>query len=78
MKLSDYLAETGDTFSDMRLIVEGAVALFENEAAPLYALAGKAGEAAAQIAFDTVGNALYLLRDNVIQLEMAHHAASKA
>ena len=78
MKLSEYLSETGDTFSDMRLIVEGAVSLFENEAAPLYTLAGKSGETAAQMAFNTVGNALYILRDSVIQLGTAHHAASKA
>ncbi|MBQ2700307.1 MAG: hypothetical protein IJF65_04020 [Clostridia bacterium] len=78
MNTNDYLIETGDTFSDMRLIVEGAVALFENEAAPLYSLAGKAGETAAQMAFNTVGNALYILRKNVIQLETAHHTVSKA
>ncbi|MBQ4074569.1 MAG: hypothetical protein IJD39_05130 [Clostridia bacterium] len=67
----DYVSKTLSISSIMRLIVEGAIVLYEEEAAPLFRLAKDNREA--QAAFNTIGKALYLLREQVKMLEEAHH-----
>ncbi len=68
----DYVWNTGNTFADMRLIVEGAIVLYEDDALPLYEQADAAGQQEARTAFDTIGSALYSLRRYVCELQNRH------
>ena len=67
----DFVWVAGNAFSEMRLMVEGAIVLYEGDAVPLFGLAKDNREA--QAAFNTIGKALYLLREQVKMLEEAHH-----
>ena len=67
----EFLWEIGDSLSAMRLIVEGAVSLFENDAMPLTKLAHENQERMAAEALDTIGEGLYSLRDIIRQLQEA-------
>ena len=67
----EFLWEIGDSLSTMRLIIEGAVSLFENDAMPLTRLAHKNQERMAAEALDTIGEGLYSLRDIIRQLQEA-------
>ena len=62
-----------DILSKMRLMIEGAVTLFEDEVCPVYKQIRESGESAALLAFDDIGTALYELRQYVRQLQEAHH-----
>ena len=73
--MNDYVSQTADIFSGMRLLIEGAIVLYEGDAVPLYNLAAEHQEA--QAAFSTIGRALYDLRQSVIDLEAACHAETK-
>ena len=73
--MMDYVSKTADIFSGMRLIVEGAIVLYEGDAVPLFNLASEHQEA--QTAFSTIGKALYDLRQSVIDLEDACHEETK-
>ena len=68
--MMDYVSKTADIFSGMRLIVEGAIVLYEGDALPLFNLASEHQEA--QTAFSTIGKALYDLRQYVLELEEAY------
>ena len=57
---------------DIRLRIEGAVELYENDAAPLRRLALKNDMLTAATAFDTIGSALYDLRQDIRSLQEAH------
>ena len=65
----EFLWEIGDSLSTMRLIIEGAVSLFENDAMPLTKLAHENQERMAAEALDTIGEGLYSLRDIIRQLQ---------
>lgn len=67
----EFLWEIGDSLSTMRLIVEGSVSLFENDAMPLTKLARENQEQMAAEALDTIGEGLYSLRDIIRQLQEA-------
>ena len=69
----DYMALASDVLSKMRLVMEGAVTLFEDEVCPVYNQIRESREAAALLAFDDIGTALYELRQYVRQLQEAHH-----
>ena len=71
----DYVSKTLSISSIMRLIVEGAIVLYEGDAVPLYNLA--AGQPEAQGAFSTIGRALYDLRQYVLELEEAYREENK-
>ena len=58
--MNDYVSKTLSISSIMRLVVEGAIVLYEGDAVPLYNLAAEQPEA--QGAFSTIGRALYDLR----------------
>lgn len=68
--MMDYVSKTADIFSGMRLIVEGAIVLYEGDALPLFNLASEHQEA--QTAFSAIGKALYDLRQYVLELEEAY------
>ncbi len=57
---------------DMRLRIEGAAELYENDASPLRQLAVKNDMLTAAVAFDTIGSALYNLREDIQSLQEAH------
>ena len=69
----DYMDLASDILSKMRLVMEGAVTLFEDEVCPVYNQIRKSGESAALLAFDDIGTALYELRQHIRQLQEAHH-----
>ena len=73
--MMDYVSKTADIFSGMRLIVEGAIVLYEGDALPLFNLASEHQEA--QTAFSTIGKALYDLRQYVLELEEAYREENK-
>ena len=57
------------TLAEVRLVIEGALALYEDEAMPLFHLATDAGELEAQRAFNAIGAGLYMLRCMVRNME---------
>ena len=67
----DYLWITGNAFSQMRLLLEGAIVLYAGDALPLDQLAKRADLPEAKDAFNTIGKALYDLRQHVVDLETA-------
>ena len=67
-----YLWNTGNEIAEIRLIVEGAAALYEEDARPLHKLALDSGELIAAAAIDTIGEALYELRTHIREMQEAH------
>ena len=61
---------------DIRLRIEGAIVLFEDDAAPLRRLALENDMLTAATAFDTIGSALYDLRQDIRSLQEAHSKES--
>ena len=70
--LYTYLWNTGNALSNIRLLVEGAVALYENDASGLCQLALSQQDQTAAIAFNTIGAALYDLRHNISNMQKDH------
>ena len=68
----DFLCLTGSTFSEMRLLVEGAIRLFEDDAGCLLRLARDAEKHEATCALNDIGTALYEFRRHVKKLQEAH------
>ena len=58
----DFLWIAGGALSNMRLYVEGALVLFEDDALPLTKLAHEHDEWKAAEALNTIGEALYRLQ----------------
>ena len=69
----NFLDFTIDAISGMRLIVEGAIVLYEGDALPLDTLAKEANLSEARTAFNTLGKALYDLRQHIKELEIASY-----
>lgn len=70
--LKDYVWNTGNTFDIMRLLVEGAVTLYDDEASALFRLGRQHGQAKAALAFEAIGTALYELRMHIMNLQELH------
>ena len=68
----DFMCITGDHFSEMRLLVEGAIIMFEEDASVLCSLARDAEKHEALSAMNDIGTALYEFRRHVKQLQEAH------
>ena len=68
----DFMCLTGSTFSEMRLLVEGAIRLFEDDAGCLLRLARDAEKYEAVSALNDIGTALYEFRRHVKKLQEAH------
>jgi len=68
----DFVSNAGDIFSDMRLLIEGAIVLFENDASSIMHLTRGKEHYRAQYAFNTIGAALYQLREKMNVLEWEH------
>ena len=69
---STYLWSTGNAWTDLRLLAEGAVSLYENECASLASLAAKEEKTETVLAFDTIGTALYDLRKRIADMQEGH------
>ena len=65
----EYMWNTGNALDKMRLIVEGAVVLFEEDALSLNKLAHDHKELKA---FNAIGEALYSLRQHIRTLHESH------
>lgn len=68
----DFMWITGNAFSDMRLMIEGAIVLYENDMVVLSRLATDAEEWEARSALNDIGNALYDLRKHIRRLQEEH------
>ena len=78
MKLEDdFMWITSHAFNEMRLLVEGALNLFEGEAGVLCRLAREADKIEALDAFNDIGTALYAFKEKIRKLQEAHHDAVK-
>lgn len=72
--MENYLLETGSQLCEMRLIAEGAVKLWEEEAQPAVYQIQKAERREAVLALDTIISALYALRLRIQRLQADHHS----
>ena len=68
----DFMWITSHAFSEMRLMVEGAVMLFEEDAGILSRLARDAEKREAHSALNDIGTALYDFRRQIIMLQEEH------
>ena len=71
-ELNTYFWNVGNDIADIRLLAEGALALYEGDAEPLHRLGMKNNEEVAASAFDTIGTALYDLRERIAQMQKSH------
>ena len=69
----DFMWITGHAFSEMRLLVEGALNLYEDDTGILCKLAKEAGEMEAMRSINDIGTALYELKRHIISLQAAHY-----
>lgn len=65
----DFMSMSSNAFSEMRLLVEGAITLFEDDTSVLCSLARDAEKPDALGALDDIGAALYSIRTLVCQLQ---------
>ena len=71
----DFMWITGHAFSEMRILVEGALNLFEDDGGVLCKLAREAGEMEAMRSINDIGTALYAFKEHVKKLQEAHYKA---
>lgn len=71
----DFMWITSHAFSEMRLLVEGAISFYEDDAGVLCRLAREADKWNANRALNDIGTALYELRRHITALQEAHHKA---
>ena len=69
---SAYLWSTGNAWTDLRLLLEGAVSLYENECTSLANTAAKEEKTETILAIDTVGTALYAIRACIQSMQQEH------
>ena len=74
----DFMDVAADLLSEMRLLVEGAIALYEEDAMSLQSLARDNQQPEAATAFDTIGTALYNLREHLRKLQAMQVAVTES
>ena len=72
----DFMWITSHAFSEMRLMVEGALNLYEDDSGVLCRLAREAGELEAMRSLNDIGTCLYEFRRQIKALQEAHYKAS--
>ena len=72
----DFMWVAGNAFSEMRLMVEGAIIMFEEDASVLCSLARDAEQHEAMSAMNDIGTALYEFRRHVKEIQAAHRKES--
>ena len=70
--LNTYFWNVGNDIADIRLLAEGALALYEGDAEPLHLLGIKNNAEVAAAAFDTIGTALYNLCERIAGMQHSH------
>jgi len=78
MNMNEYLWKSSDSAAEMRLMVEGAIALYEEDAMSLQSLARDNRQPEAATAFDTIGTALYNLREHLRKLQAMQVAVTES
>ena len=68
----DYLSYEGEVLANMRLLIEGAMEVFNSDAQPLTRLAIDGNQPEASVALDTIGTALTDLRTHIRALQSEH------
>ena len=68
----DYLSYEGKVLADMKLLIEGAMEVFNSDAQPLSRLAIDGNQPEASVALDTIGTALTDLRTHIRTLQSEH------
>ena len=68
---ANYLDATADVISEMHVLVEGAIAIFENDTTPIIRLCTQHKEYEAQMALNDTGGALYTFRRQIQKLQAA-------
>ena len=68
----DFLFLAGNRLATMRLTVEGAAMVYTDEVMRVYRVAVKEGRASDALALDMVGAALFSIKDQIIELQMAY------
>ena len=71
----DFLESAGNALADMRLLIEGALVLYEVDALPICRLLRDNAMPVPLTAWDTIGNALYELRTTIGELQREHTEA---
>ena len=66
----DFMDITADLLSEMRLLVEGAITLYEDDLTALITPASKLERPDAHIALSDIGSALYSLRRHIARLQI--------
>ncbi len=69
---NDFMWLATNAFSDMRLLIEGAMEIFNSDAQPLIRLAIDNNESEASVALDTIDTALTDLRTHIRTLQSEH------
>ena len=72
----DFMWISGSAFSEMRLMVEGALNLYEDDSGVLCRLAREADELEAMRSLNDIGTCLYEFRRQIKVLQEAHYKAS--
>lgn len=75
----DFALLEGQTLEHMRLLIEGAVVLYENDVMPLYSMAMEQERYQEAAGLDTLGAALTTLQSDIRELQNAYalHQAGK-
>ena len=73
MEDMDYMDIAGDLFSQMRLLCEGAITLFEDEIPSLRKISSDVN---VRIAVNDIGGALYTMRAHIKRLQCEHNKYS--
>ena len=71
----DFALLEGQTLEHMRLLIEGAVVLYENDVMPLYSMAIKQERYQEAAVLDTLGAALTTLQSDIRELQNAYTAS---
>ena len=66
----DFMDVVADLLSDMRLLVEGAITLYEDDLTVLITPASRLEKPDAHIALSDIGSALYSLRRHITHLQI--------
>ena len=72
----DFMWITSHAFSEMRLMVEGALNLYEDDSGVLCRLAREADELEAMRSLNDIGTCLYEFRRQIKALQEAHYKTS--
>lgn len=68
----EFMSLAGTALAEMRLTIEGAIAIYEAEGTPLFRRALAEGQTAQAAALDTLERALRTLHDRICELQAAH------